>query len=200
MALSKAGRHSAVSARALARSLATPNDRFLPRLPSRCHWVCSKILRTIFRPLFGHMKVNTDQRLRQAPPAAVIRLHDCSSLIHLRPDVSDFAFSACARNAVAFSSDCCIANRIAFRNRHSFFLAATAYRRTFQESKGALDRPGGDGWSRVGHRYRSAQSICVLRRPRPRRRFQNERQRRHFPADLRQATDALHRCGLGCAV
>jgi hypothetical protein len=49
--------------------------------------------------------------------------------MYLRFTVSEFPFSICSRNAFAFSCDCCIANRIAFRNRDSFACRAATHRR-----------------------------------------------------------------------
>ena len=49
--------------------------------------------------------------------------------MYLRFTVLDFPFSICSRNA--FACDCCVADRIAFRNRDSFSLAAATNRSAF---------------------------------------------------------------------
>ena len=62
---------------------------------------------------------------------AMISPHDVLELYVSALYVSDFRFSICSRNVFAFSGTKASLNRIAFRNRDSFAVAAAAHRSAF---------------------------------------------------------------------
>src|ERR1051325_1294541 len=107
----------------------------------------------------------------------MIRPHEQASVSFISLSVSNFPFFIGSRSSVAFCDIFC--------GIECFSFAAAVERSAFQKPEGALDWTGSDGWSCDGYRYRPTEPIRLLRRPWPRRNFQDERQRCDFSVDLR---------------